>query len=85
MITITICVGSSCHLRGSGDVVSIFTKLIDERGLQDRVLLKASFCMDDCVNGVCVSVDEKKLRKVSRENAAEIFLREILPYIEEAQ
>lgn len=55
---ITICVGSSCHLKGSRDVIRILERLVAQNQLKDRVDLKGSFCMGECAqNGVCVSID----------------------------
>ncbi|MEA4890441.1 MAG: (2Fe-2S) ferredoxin domain-containing protein [Clostridiaceae bacterium] len=58
---IVICVGSSCHLRGSRDVARILEKLIRHHQLDHQIELKGSFCMGECVkNGVCVQVEGKK-------------------------
>lgn len=54
---ITICIGSSCHLRGSREIISRLEKLVKEYSLQDKVELKGSFCMEQCQQGVCVTVD----------------------------
>lgn len=54
---ITICIGSSCHLRGSREIISKLEKLVSENSLQDEVELKGSFCMGQCQKGVCVTVD----------------------------
>lgn len=55
---ITICIGSSCHLRGSRDVIQVLEKLVTTNGLSEKVELKGSFCMGECTKGgVCVSVD----------------------------
>ena len=49
---IKVCVGSSCHLKGSYDVVQKLKKLIEEKNVGDKVELKASFCLGNCSNGV---------------------------------
>lgn len=54
---ITICIGSSCHLRGSREIIGKLEKLVSENSLQDEVELKGSFCMGQCQKGVCVTVD----------------------------
>ena len=56
---ITVCIGSSCHLKGSRQVVEQFQRLIAENGLKDRVELGGTFCMGRCQDGVCVTVDDK--------------------------
>lgn len=57
---IQVCIGSSCHLKGSKDIVQILNRLITLHNVKDQVVLKGSFCMGDCVNGVCVKVDGVK-------------------------
>ena len=58
---VVVCIGSSCHLRGSRDVVQILERLIAMHGLGDKVSLKGSFCMGQCTGGVCVAVDDERL------------------------
>ena len=58
---ITVCIGSSCHLKGSRDVVAILQRLIDLNGLKDQIELKGAFCMGECAqNGVCVCIDGER-------------------------
>jgi NADH:ubiquinone oxidoreductase subunit E len=45
---ITVCVGSSCHVRGSREVLSRFAEIIKAENLQDEVTLVGSFCMEHC-------------------------------------
>ena len=54
---VTVCIGSSCHLRGSKDVVQILEKLIANYRMQEQVELKGSFCMGQCTSGVCVKIN----------------------------
>lgn len=61
MTEICICVGSSCHLRGSQKLVETFKTLIEERGLGDKIALRAAFCMQRCTEkGVSVLVDGER-------------------------
>jgi NADH:ubiquinone oxidoreductase subunit E len=58
MTEITVCIGSSCHLKGSYNVMQTFQQMIEECSAHDRVELKAAFCMKTCHNqGVSVTVD----------------------------
>ncbi|MEE0969968.1 MAG: (2Fe-2S) ferredoxin domain-containing protein [Clostridia bacterium] len=54
---VTVCIGSSCHIKGSRQVVEELKTLVGENGLGDTVELCATFCMGRCKEGVCVSVD----------------------------
>ena len=69
---VTVCIGSSCHLKGSRQVVEEFQRLIAENKLSDRVELGGTFCMGNCQQGVCVTVDGE-LYSVSPETAKSFF------------
>ena len=56
---VTICIGSSCHLKGSRDVIAILERLVSIHGISDQVELTGSFCMGECAKGVCVKVDDE--------------------------
>ena len=56
---ITVCIGSSCHIKGSRQVVEQLQYLIRENNLDDKVGLSGTFCMGKCQQGVCVTVDDK--------------------------
>ena len=55
---ITVCIGSSCHIKGSRQVVKALQQLIADNDLSDKVELGGTFCMGNCQKGVCVSVDD---------------------------
>lgn len=74
---VTVCIGSSCHLKGSREVVTELQRLISENNLNDKVELKATFCMNNCEKGVCVTVDGA-LFSVSPETVDGFFKDEIL-------
>ena len=54
---ITICIGSSCHLKGSRQIVVELQRLVKENQLDDQIELAGQFCMGNCQNGVCVTID----------------------------
>ena len=54
-----VCIGSSCHIKGSRQVVEQLQYLIRENHLDDKVELSGTFCMGKCQQGVCVTVDDK--------------------------
>lgn len=55
---ITVCIGSSCHIKGSRQVVEELQYLISENKLSDKIELSGTFCMGKCQQGVCVTVDD---------------------------
>lgn len=76
-MVITICIGSSCHLKGSREIVQALENLISLHKLEDKVELNGSFCMGECVRGVCLKVDNK-LFSLSPEDTDRFFQEEIL-------
>ena len=56
---VTVCIGSSCHIKGSRQVVERLQHLIAQEKLGDRVELGGTFCMGQCQKGVCVTVDDR--------------------------
>ena len=79
-MNITICIGSSCHLKGSRQIVEQLQYLVAENNLKDKVELSGTFCMGNCVNGVNVTVDDK-LYSLSPETTKDFFEKEILPKV----
>ena len=77
---ITVCIGSSCHLKGSRLVVASLQKLIAENNVSDKVELGGTFCMGKCQQGVCVNVDDQ-FHSVSPETVESFFRTEILPKV----
>ena len=59
-MNVLICVGSSCHLKGSHELVELFQNAIDENHLEGIVSLSGSFCTGKC-NRVGVTVTEAGL------------------------
>ncbi len=74
---ITVCIGSSCHIKGSRQVVEKLLALISENALGDKVQLGGTFCLGRCQEGVCVTVDEK-FCSVSPDTVEEFFKNEVL-------
>ena len=69
---VTVCIGSSCHIKGSRQVVEYLQSRISENGLEDKVKLSGTFCMGKCQDGVCVTVDEE-FYSVTPETVSEFF------------
>ena len=78
---VIICIGSSCHLKGSRQVVEKLQALVTENHLEDKGELGGTFCMGDCVNGVNVTVDGEK-HSVSPDTTEEFFQKEILAKVQ---
>ncbi len=74
---ITVCIGSSCHLKGSRFVVKGLQDLISQKDLADKIELGGTFCLGNCQQGVCVSVDEEVF-SVTPETVSDFFEKEVL-------
>lgn len=74
---ITVCIGSSCHIKGSRRVVEQLQQLIAENNVADKVELGGTFCLGQCQQGVCVMVDDS-FHSVSPETVSEFFASEVL-------
>ena len=73
---VTVCIGSSCHIKGSRQVVEGLQYLINKNGLGDKVELGGTFCMGRCQEGVCVTV-EGNFYSVSPDTVKDFFEKEI--------
>ncbi len=73
---ITVCIGSSCHIKGSRQVVEQLQYLIAENNLGDKVELGGTFCMGKCQEGVCVTVDDK-FHSVTPETVNDFFRKNV--------
>ena len=74
---ITVCIGSSCHIKGSHKVVERLQSLVAENNIGDKVELAGTFCLGNCQQGVCVMVDDN-FHSVTPESVDEFFASEVL-------
>ena len=78
-MVIQICVGSSCHIKGSADIVELLQQAVADNGLENEVTLAGSFCIGKCNRvGVTVQVDDEVHVGVTREGFREFFDRNVL-------
>ena len=76
---VQICVGSSCHLKGSAAIIELMQKAVEEHGIADDVTLTGSFCMGVCNRiGVTIAVDDEVHTGITVENFREFFNEKIL-------
>lgn len=76
---ISICVGSSCHLKGSYDVINLMKEHLEQHNLTDKVELGAAFCLGRCTStGVTVQVDDQVITGVCPENFEQMFTKYVL-------
>ena len=78
-MTVLVCVGSSCHLKGSYEIIELLKQRVSEEHLEDKVLLKGTFCLGKCgVAGVSIQVDDQIITGVTPKNFNEVFEQYIL-------
>lgn len=80
MLKVTVCIGSSCHVKGSRQIVDELRYLVKENRLEDKVELAGSVCLGKCEQGVCVTVDGQ-LFSVQPDKTKDFFENEIVTRI----
>ena len=76
---IQVCVGSSCHIKGSPEIVELLQNAIEENGLTDEITLAGSFCTGQCNRvGVTIQVDDDVHVGITKDNFKEFFSENVL-------
>ena len=76
---IRICVGSSCHLKGSQAIIELLQNAVEEYNLKEEVTLAGSFCIGKCTRtGVTVQIDDEVYTGITRENFKEFLTENVL-------
>lgn len=83
---IKICVGSSCHLKGSPEIVELMQRSVEEHGISDKVTLSGSFCIGKCNRvGVTVQIDEEIHTGITKENFSSFFTENVLNVVKRGE
>ncbi len=80
MVKVTVCVGSTCHVKGTNQVVERLKAIISEKDLSEKVSIRGMFCVGNCQKGVSVQVDGVTY-SVHPETVDEFFAETILPKV----
>lgn len=76
---VQVCVGSSCHLKGSEEIVELLQKAVEAHHLENEITLAGSFCIGRCNRiGVTVQVDDDVYTGIIKETFHEFFRDKIL-------
>lgn len=78
VMNICVCVGSSCHLKGSYDVIQLMKENLEKNNLTDQVNLSAAFCLGKCTHGVSVKIDDEIVTGWNQESFDSLFLEKVL-------
>lgn len=80
MITIQICIGSSCHLKGAPEIVRLLQKYIKDNSCEDRIALTGTLCAGRCNrDGVTVTVGDDVYTGVTPEGFDSFWNDKIVP------
>ena len=84
MIFVEVCVGSSCFLKGSEQIIERMQKTIADRQLDDEVILLGCVCTGACNRvGVTIKVDDEVFPGITQETFDDFFRDKIVKKIEE--
>lgn len=72
MVVVSVCIGSACHLYGSYEIINKLRELLAKNGLDEKVKIKATFCLGNCQGAVCVKCDEQ-IYSVKPDTTEEFF------------
>lgn len=76
---IQVCVGSSCHLKGSEEIVELLREAIETHHLENEITLVGSFCTGKCNRmGVTIQVDDDIYTGIVRETFQEFFKEKVI-------
>jgi NADH:ubiquinone oxidoreductase subunit E len=78
VIKLSVCVGTSCHIKGSYNVINTFQQAMEEHNLSDKIKLEAVFCLGNCTKGVSVKIDDSEVYSVSGLTAKKFFETEVM-------
>ncbi len=82
MVFVQICVGSSCYLKGSEEIVKRMQELIKQHNLEDEIILSGSFCANQCNRtGVTIHVDDDVFTGIVPASLDQFFEENILTRI----
>jgi len=75
---IVVCIGSSCHVRGSYEIMNNLKLMVNEKKLYNQVEVKAAFCLGYCKSGVTIKIGEQLVTGVTKDNLSEVFNKYII-------
>ncbi len=78
---LTVCIGSSCHLKGARSVIEQLQQLVKEKSVEEQVELCGTFCLGNCQSGVCVQIDEQ-IFSVCPKTTLHFFETEVLARVQ---
>ena len=78
MLTIHVCIGSACHIKGSYNIINKLQSVIQEKQLGDRVEIKAALCLCNCTNAVSIKIDDGDVLSLSEKDVEQFVEKHIM-------
>jgi len=78
MLTIHVCIGSACHIKGSYNIINKLQSVIQEKQLGDRVEIKAALCLGNCKNAVSIKIDDGDVLSLSEKDVEQFVEKHIM-------
>lgn len=84
-VTVSVCVGTNCYLRGSYDTLKKLSQLAKDAGVADQLDFKATFCFEKCKRSPNVQVGEMIHGGITPDRVEEFFQETVLPSLKESK
>jgi len=68
-VEVSVCLGTSCFLRGSDQILRGLVRETEEHGIERNVDIRASFCFEQCDRGPTVVIDGERIERCAFEQA----------------
>jgi NADH-quinone oxidoreductase subunit G len=83
-LTVSVCVGTNCYLKGSYDTLKKLSALAREAGVADQLDFKATFCFEKCKRSPNVQVGDAIHGGVTPDTVEQLFKDTVLSAVKEA-
>jgi len=80
-VDIAVCVGTSCYLKGSYNILQRLLELVREHELEDQVNIGATFCLEKCSQGPNIRINDQVITGVDEKKIQEIFEKMVLAQV----
>lgn len=78
-MTISVCIGSSCHVKRSSDIIALLRAAIKSNNLEDKIELKGTTCLGHCSSGGAnLKVEDEIVEGLTKDNFDEFFKEKVL-------
>jgi NADH-quinone oxidoreductase subunit G len=76
-VKVSVCLGTNCYLKGSQKVLNSVLRHAEEKGLENRLDVRAGFCFEKCECGPTVMIDGEHVPECTADKAIEVINRRL--------